>query len=180
MKLAAPFTGPVFDVMYDPAVDVVTSKLLTAFSQITGNELGALRSNVDAVMSALIQAVGLDQPPQAPYNFTPGANNGALLSRVVQLSGVDPNLTETIVSEIYTDDAGGLIPHWFGNIAQIVAQSKTAKQTWQALQPSFLQRVAGTIVAPLGISGAQAILLAEILIGLVALIAIAYVWRSFR
>ena len=178
MTLKAPFTGPIFDQMFAEAVDTVTSHLLTAYTQITGGELASLQDAASSVMSALIQAIGFDGYPG--YNFNPGADNSRLILHVSQLSGIDQTLTETIVMEIYTDDANGEIPHWFGNIAQVIAQSKAQSEQWKALQPSFLQRVAGTIVAPLGFSGAQAILLLEIGIAIVALIAVAYVWRSFK
>lgn len=181
MKLGNPFNGPVFDQMYAEAVEVVSGNILKAYTSITGSELKTLQDAVGSVMTALLQSIGFDGMPA--YNFGSG-DNGQLVGHVVQLSGVDATLAETIISEIYTDDALGLVPHWFGNIAEVIAQSKTMKETFKALQPSFFQRVAGTIFKPvldqLGLSGSQAVLMVEILIAVAVLIAIAYFWRSFR
>jgi hypothetical protein len=136
------------------------------------------KSSINGIMLNTLNDVAFNGQKQ--YDFSPAADNSILINRVASESGTGVTFTETIVSLAYTDSATGDIPNWFGNPVQAITQVKQSKQTFEALQPSFAQRVAATIFSPLGISGSQAILYLEILAVVAAIIAVAYVWRSFK
>lgn len=177
MNLPEPYTGAVYDQMLSEAVEVVTSKLLQAYPTITAGKLSDLQDAVKEVLTTTLDYVAFKGFPG--YDFTPGADNSHLVNQVASDVGLDPTETETIISEIYTEDAVGDTIHWFGNVsAQAPATETAALQKYAALQPSFWQRVAGTIVAPLGVSGATAITYAKIAVGLAALGVGAYVVRT--
>ena len=187
MTLASPFNGPVFDGMFADAVETVTKNLLQARPSASAGDIATLQDQVTSVMQNLLNDLAFGGAPS--YVF--GADNSQLVNRVAGESGVDQTDTETIISEIYTDDAGGLIPHWFGNIAAVVQQAKTAKNTYDALQPNFVQRVTGTILNPvlkaveaplasLGVTGTQALQYITIIIVVAVIVALAYAYRSFK
>lgn len=176
MLLKSPFNGPIFDQMFQEAVESVTAHILTAYPNPTEQQKTYLNQSVPAVIGNLLNDIAFNGIPG--YVF--GGENSLLVARVSQEAGTDTTLAETIISEVYTEDSTGEIPHWFENPAAVIAMAKSSKATFLALQPSFIQRVAGTIFAPFGITGGQAILYIQILIGLVALVAVAYIVRTVK
>ena len=176
MTLADPFNGLVFDQMFAEAVDTVTADLLKAHPQISAGQIADLQSAVRDVMLNTLNDVAFKG--ELPYVF--GKDNSQLVSRVAGETGQDQDLVDTIVSDAYTASAVGDIPNWFGNPVQAVQTVKTSKATWQALQPSFLQRMVGNVVAPLGITGQTATRIFYAMVTLVVLVALAYVVSAFR
>lgn len=181
MTLQSPFNGAVFDQMLAEAVDTVEKHYVQALpSAPSAADSTLYKQGINAIMLNTLNDVAFGGLPG--YSF--GSDNTALVSRIANESGTGPTFTETIVSLIYTDSATGDIPGWYLNPAEVVSASLTSKNTFDALQPSFASRVAATIFKPIlnaiGVTGAQALLVVEILIVIVALIAVAYVWRSFK
>ena len=176
MKLADPFNGIMFEQMFAEAVDTVTAELLQARNQVSGGDIADLQTAVRDVMLNTLNDVAFNN--EQPYTF--GGDNRVLVARVASEAGQDPMLTETIISDAYTDSATGRISNWFGNPVQAVQQMKSEQNRWKALQPSFLQKVVGTIVTPLGITGQTATRIFYVMAGLAVLVALAYVVNAFR
>ena len=176
MKLADPFNGTIFDQMFAEAVDTVTAELLQARPQTTAGGIADLQSAVHDVMLNTLNDVAFNG--ESAYVFQ--GDSSHLVNRVAAEAGQDPMLTETIISDAYTDSATGRIPNWFGNPVQAVNSVKQEKAAWKALQPSFLQRLVGTIVSPLGITGQTATRIFYVMVGLVVLVALAYVVNAFK
>lgn len=173
--LDSPFRGTIFEIMRDEAVDVVTNHLARSFSAIEFPK-EYLHDSAQTVMLALLQFTAFEG--YAPYAY--GRDNSLLLSALVHETGLKYEMVETVVSEIMTDDANGEIASWFSNPSRTVQEAQRSKAASDALKPSFFQRVLGTIAAPLGIDGSTAMTLLYIIAGLAALIALAYIYRSFK
>jgi hypothetical protein len=173
VKLNDPFNGPVFDQMFAEAADTVTSNLLKA---MTESDRTKLRASVYAVMLYTLDAVAF----HSSKAFTFGTDNDALISLIASQSGVNLNLTETIIGEAYTDSETGAIPAWYNNPAQAVQSLANERTTAEALTPSFAQRVAATIFSPFGIAGSTAITYLKVIAILAVFVGAAYVLRTFK
>jgi hypothetical protein len=175
MKLGDPFNGPVFDQMFAEAVDTVTGNLLQGLAS-GGETKTTLTRKVSDVLTQALNNVAFGGLPG--YSFS--ADNSVLVGKTANDAGQPYTLTETIISEAYTDSSTGDIPAWFVNPKQAIASLANEKSTADALTPSFAQRVAATIFAPFGITGSTAILYLKILAAVAILIGLAYVIRTFK
>lgn len=186
MTLPDPFNGIIFSQMEAQAIATIYNDVAKAYGQ---NPPSGLRADITAVMENLLNAVGFQG--FNPYVFN--GDNAALVSKVSSDSGVDYGETETIIGWIYTEEANGVggVPPWFSNPGAIVVASQTALNKFDALQPTFVQKVVGTIAQPiqqagsalldkLGISSTTLYVIVAVILIIAILFTVGYAKRAFN
>lgn len=174
MNLPAPFRGTLFESMFADAARVVADDLTTRLPAFKGS--GSFRETVYLVMETYLAGVATGETQL----YQSSTYDRPAITYCATRTGYDPDTIETILAEIEIDTFNGSIPAWFLDPHKTIADYTQTQNEIDALKPSFLQRVANTIFSPLGIDPANFGTYITIALVIAAVIAAAWVYRSFK